>query len=335
MKLKQLVSLMGVGLGLALAAGSASAISFWSFQDDDIDFILRANENGGFNIITSGAVQQNDIFLSALEIPTFTIDGNNAIDKGKEITGIAAVQLTTANPGSNLIWNFAPYSGGLNALLTAIGVPVNPNLSPYGIPGSGAMVALFINDATTSGVATSTSDPDLNLVLDASVDAGLGTGGSSCANLAACIYQASLGELLQVDGFVGNPGEFWFAQQQLIDTNGDGIPDTLPGTDVNAVKTLGAAITVATFNAGLSNLFNQVSPVLFHDPFNNICSGPSAIPNCVQVRAKGTIDGGAGLSNGAVAHSDFDAQKFVPEPATLALFGLGLLGLGARLRREA
>jgi hypothetical protein len=325
MKLKKLIS--GLGLGLAVAATPAYSYVQWFFQDDNIDFILRDNGSGGFNIITSGPVMQGDIFFSILETPTFTIGGNNAIPPGKEVTGVSAIQLATANPDTSQFWTFKPYSGGIDAILSAFNVTLS---TPIGYAGQ-AMVALFMNNATpnvntANGITFGQSDK--NLVLDASQLSGA----TNCASLAACAQQATYGTLLQVDGFVGNPGEFWFAQQQLIDTDGDGQPDTLPGADIATVLSLGAATTVATFNAGLSNLFNTQTPVLFHDPFNNICSGPSNIPNCVQVRVKGSIDGGAGLSNGAVAHGDFDAQKFVPEPTSLALFGIGLLGLGRRLR---
>ena len=96
MKLKTLVSSLsaiGLGCGMALAAASAQASTLWSFEDDNIEFILRANTSGSLDLVTSGALAVGDIFYSVFEMGQFRINGGNALPAGKELTGVAAVQL--------------------------------------------------------------------------------------------------------------------------------------------------------------------------------------------------------------------------------------------------
>ena len=81
-------AIAALGLGLSLAAGVAQG-ALLSFQDDDIDFILNPN----LTLKTSGALAVGDLFVSVLEVPTFTIDGVNAIPAGQQMTGVAAIRL--------------------------------------------------------------------------------------------------------------------------------------------------------------------------------------------------------------------------------------------------
>src|SRR5215470_12243739 len=92
---KKLLAMAGLALGLTFAGGAAQSSVLYSFEDDDIDFVVR-----GGAVITSGPIMVGDVLVSAVQIPTFTINGVNGIPAGQEMTGVAAVQVFSCGTGT-------------------------------------------------------------------------------------------------------------------------------------------------------------------------------------------------------------------------------------------
>jgi hypothetical protein len=301
MQTKKLLVATAVGLALLWTTGPASAaLADWSFEDDDIDFILDSSGNQK----TSGALTPGDIFVSVFEWGQYTINGANAIPAGQEVTGLGVIELLSisgAGPGAQYV--FGPYAG-INTL---------PGLN--GVLPNGSALAMWTNGAPGPGTDR---DLDLNRTTNPA---------TNCTSITDCIDQATRGTLLQVDGFGLDPDEFWASTQVLPG-----------GGDIGTVLNTNNNVIVAAFNYALSNLYNSTGTVEFIDIATGLaCGAPGYIADgCVQFSGSGTITGGQGLVNGAIAHSDADGQKYVavPEPSTLFLFGASLLGLGRRMRRS-
>jgi hypothetical protein len=294
--------LAAVGLGLAAISAPAAAAIVWfppvtSFEDDDLDFLIN-------NVGSPNTLDVGDTLVTVFEIQrTFGVFGGGPanIGPGQELTGIAAIDVVSAVPtGTPGLFNytFAPHAAGLNALL-----PV-ASAVPGGAAGGGAIAAAWLDN-----------NPNLQLVPP------------NCATLADCTARASDGTLWQVDGFNGDPNEFWAA--------------TNARADLGAVRSLPASTKVATVNFGLNVLFNGTGQNLGPQACA-IC--PPGGDNAIDVIGSGDVLGGQGLpaslfATGAFARSDFDFQKAtvsVPEPSVLALLATLFLGLGVtrRGRRE-
>lgn len=172
-----------------------------------------------------------------------------------------------------------------------------PSASFEATYGVGAMVAMFAD-----------STPDLDM---------------SCATQAICEAAATNGDSWMVAGF-GDADDFWVAS--------GAFPGGLTA-DIADIAALPAVTKLGVANYALSILDNDTGYILneqFSPLSGFIVPGGDGMTDIV---GSGDILGGAGLAGPYIARSDFDFQVNVPEPTSIALMGLGLLGVVASRKK--
>ncbi|RLA40408.1 MAG: hypothetical protein DRR42_25905 [Gammaproteobacteria bacterium] len=146
------------------------------------------------------------------------------------------------------------------------------------------------------------------------------TGTDRCSSIVDCETKATDGSAWMTFGVVGDADNFWVA----LNVDGDDVD----------FSNVAASRKVGFVNYALSVLTNSTPYTILQQVS---CSSGCAGDGLVDIIGSGDLLGGQGLTNGYTVRSDIDFQiRVVPTPGSLALLGLGLLGLaGARSRKKA
>lgn len=139
----------------------------------------------------------------------------------------------------------------------------------------------------------------------------------TCTDIACMETRASDGSLFWVSGFAGLAGEFW---------NATAVTD-----DVSAVGSIPAPGVGGGYNAAINVLVNNSGKSIDKVAcFNLFTLTLGFVDQC----GSGSLLGTGGVATPFDSFDNVDFTMSIPEPSSLALMGIGLLGAAAAARRR-
>lgn len=305
---------LAAGVVLALGSGAASAASVSSllfadtlFEDDSAEAHNDVNGNG---ILDTGDRLRGILRITKLD------DNNSSASEdllpgsgNQELAGIFETEVVaTCAPGSLLLGACGAYAG--TPFADYLFGPSATFAGEFGL-SAGAVVALFVDSAheftigaATGGVACTTT----------------GAGGDCESNISNGTLWASAG--------MGDPDDIWRA--------------TFAPVSLAVFSTVDTSTALGSFQFRLSVLDNLTGKQLGDDgnqrPCGAICGNGVGADGLVDLTGSGSLLGRLNALGAPVtpydATDDTDFSMSVPEPGTLSLLGMSLLGAGLASRRR-
>lgn len=236
-------------------------------------------------------------------------NGNGNLDVGERLRGIFTIETVEKAPTTHLLG--VP---GVNELSGMFDITVATKVG-----GPGAFFYTFAPTATFAAEVGGSLGTMVAFFEDSNLEYTRTTGTTCTSALPGGDCEANIkdGSLFWTAGFRGAVGEFW---------NAFSVTD-----NVAAIGAVPAPGNGGFFNLGL-DLIDNTSGRLF----NNIACGlTSAATSQIEFCGSGSLLGTQGVTT---PYSSFDDVNFavnlIPEPGTIGLAGLALLGLGLSTRRR-